>query len=366
MLTSASVGWMMSEPPVGSSHPGLEQVPDLGLDVELVEQRRGLGVQVHPADQLRIDLAEVLLDLVVELARVDVERVDLGAEEVADDAAREAGLALQQRRRPPDEGLLAVDLLPEREQRVDLPLEVLLGDALGHRPDDHAARVLGQELGDHLAQLGPLLPALDLAAHPDLGGVGHVDQEPAGEGDLRGDPAALGADGLLGDLDGEGLALLEDVLDVRQRRAAGRSRAGGLRRCWRARSVAAAPPIAAAAPTAVASPPARSCARPARLRPGVASGASAAGAIGLGRLLGPRPPRRDPRPRRARAGRRRGGRRSSPGRCRRRPPECPAAPPRPVRGRCRRRCGDGRDGRRAARPDGRLPGWPRGSPAGSR
>ena len=144
-----------------------------------------------------------------------MQRVHLGAEEVADDAARQAGLPLQQRRRPPDEGLLAVDLLPEREERVDLALEVLLGDALGHRPHDHAARVLGQQLGDHLAQLGPLLAALDLPADADLGGVGHVDQEAAGERDLGGDPAALGADGLLGDLDGEGLALLEDVLDVR-------------------------------------------------------------------------------------------------------------------------------------------------------
>ena len=86
MLTSASVGWMISEPPVGSSHPRLEQVADLGLDVELVEQRRGLGVEVHPAHQLGIDLLQVLLDLVVELLRVDVERVDLGAEQVADDA----------------------------------------------------------------------------------------------------------------------------------------------------------------------------------------------------------------------------------------------------------------------------------------
>ena len=103
-----------------------------------------------------------------------------------------------------------------REQRVDLPPEVLLGDALGHRADDDAARVLGQQLGDHLPQLGPLLPAFDLAAHAHLRGVGHVDEETTREGDLGGDPAAFGADGLFGDLNGKGLTLLEDVLDVGQ------------------------------------------------------------------------------------------------------------------------------------------------------
>ena len=85
--------------------------------------------------------------------------------------------------------------------------------------------VLGQQLGDHLPQLGPLLPALDLAADADLRGVRHVDEEPAREGDLRGDPAALGADRLLGDLDREGLTLLEDVLDV------GEGAAGEISRC---------------------------------------------------------------------------------------------------------------------------------------
>ena len=106
---------------------------------------------------------------------------------------------------------------------------MVLGDALRHGPDDDAAGVLGQQLGDHLPELGALLPALDLAAHADLRGVRHVDEETSGEGDLRGDPAPLGADRLLGHLDREVLTLLEDVLDVRATRGGGRSRAGGSR-----------------------------------------------------------------------------------------------------------------------------------------
>src|SRR5690606_10725034 len=54
----------------------------------------------------------------------------------------------------------------------------------------------------------------DLPADAHAGGVGHVDEEAAREGDLAGDPAALGADRLLGDLDEDGLALLQHVADV--------------------------------------------------------------------------------------------------------------------------------------------------------
>src|SRR3954463_248520 len=169
---------------------------------------------MYSAHQLRIDLLEVLLDLVVQLLHVDVERVDLAAEEIADDAPGERGLPLQQSGSPANEGLLPVDLLPQGEQRFDLPAEVFFGDPLRNGANDHAAGILGQELADHLPELGSLFPALDLAAHADLGGVRHVHQEAARQRDLGGDPAALGPDRLLGNLNGKALPLLEDVLDV--------------------------------------------------------------------------------------------------------------------------------------------------------
>ena len=86
---------------------------------------------------------------------------------------------------------------------------------------------LGSSL-ETISRLARCSRLLDLPAHADLGGVGHVDQETAGQGDLRGDPAALGANGLLGHLYREVLPLLEDVLDVGQR-ARTRSRAAFLR-----------------------------------------------------------------------------------------------------------------------------------------
>src|SRR2546427_4703156 len=147
--------------------------------------------------------------------RVDEQRVDFVAEEVADDASGEAGLALQQRRCAHLYGL-ALDLLPESVQVVDLALAALLRQVFRHGTDDPAAGILGDELADHLAQLGPLLAVLDLARDADLGGERHVHKEATRQRDLRGHARALGADWLFDDLNELGLALLQLVRDVRQ------------------------------------------------------------------------------------------------------------------------------------------------------
>src|SRR5207249_3147606 len=78
---------------------GLEQAADLGLDVVLVEQRGLVLVQRHATHEVPIDLLQVADDLLVQLARIDEQGVDLVAEQVPDRAAREARLALQQARR---------------------------------------------------------------------------------------------------------------------------------------------------------------------------------------------------------------------------------------------------------------------------
>ena len=49
---------------------------------------------------------------------------------------------------------------------------------------------------------------------PRGGAVGHVDQEPAGQADLAGQPGALVADRVLGDLDEDGLARGQHRLDL--------------------------------------------------------------------------------------------------------------------------------------------------------
>ena len=104
---------------------------------------------------------------------------------------------------------------------VDLALAARLGQVVGDGPDDPAARVGGNQLRDHLAQLGALLAGFDFAGDSNLGGERHVDQEPAGERDLRGDARSLGADGFLDDLDEFGLTALQLVGDVGCRPAPG-------------------------------------------------------------------------------------------------------------------------------------------------
>src|SRR5205814_8127296 len=123
--------------------------------------------------------------------------------------------ALQQRRRP-DGRRLTLDLLPQRVEVVDLALAARFGEIFGHGADDPAARVLGHDAGHELAQLGPLLAVLDLAGDADSRGEGHVDEEAAGERDLRGDPRALGANRFLGDLNDPGFAAPQLIGDVRE------------------------------------------------------------------------------------------------------------------------------------------------------
>src|SRR5437660_11321267 len=104
---------------------------------------------------------------------------------------------------------------------VDLALAIGFGEIVGDGPDDPAAGVLGDELGDHVAQLGPLLARIDFAGDPHLGGEGHVDEEPAGEGNLRRDARPLRADRLLDDLDELGLPALQLIGDIGSSATAG-------------------------------------------------------------------------------------------------------------------------------------------------
>src|SRR6185437_3737158 len=55
----------------------LEDVPDLRLDLELVEQRRLLGVQLHARDQVRRDVLQIVDYLVEDLLGIDSQRIDL-------------------------------------------------------------------------------------------------------------------------------------------------------------------------------------------------------------------------------------------------------------------------------------------------
>src|SRR3954454_22952906 len=106
---------------------------------------------------------------------------------------------------------LLLDDLPLRLQPVDVAGELLLRGALRGGPDDDAG-VLGDDLLEDVLEPLPL-GVRQLAADPRHRATGHVDQEPAGQVDLLGEPGALVADRVLGDLDQHLVAGLQRLLD---------------------------------------------------------------------------------------------------------------------------------------------------------
>src|SRR5690606_5232061 len=59
-----------------------------------VEKGDRIGVESDAVEELGVDACEVLLDLVVDLLVVDDQRIDFLGEDVANDAARQLGLAV--------------------------------------------------------------------------------------------------------------------------------------------------------------------------------------------------------------------------------------------------------------------------------
>ena len=98
--------------------------------------------------------------------------------------------------------------------------DVFFGPVRRRRADDHAAgqaRLLAEPLDDG-PQPPPLVARLDLARHADVIDRRHVDQEAAGQAQMRGDAGALRAERLLDDLDDDLLALFQQVFDAGGRR----------------------------------------------------------------------------------------------------------------------------------------------------
>src|SRR6185312_1415742 len=114
------------------------------------------------------------------------------------------------------------DLRPPFLQPVDVGADVLFFDALGGGPDDHAG-IRRDDLFEDL--LEPLAFGVGkLAADAGRRRAGHVNQVPAGQRDLSGQPGALVADRVFADLNHDVVAGLESLLDL----AVGPAQTGGL------------------------------------------------------------------------------------------------------------------------------------------
>ena len=93
-------------------------------------------------------------------------------------------------------------------------LSSLVGRGLRHGAHDEAAGLaFGDERVDLLAQVLALGLVLDALRDADVRVLRQVHQQPAGDRDLRGQPRALAADGVLHDLHQQRLAFGEDLLD---------------------------------------------------------------------------------------------------------------------------------------------------------
>src|SRR6185503_11232383 len=97
---------------------------------------------------------------------VDRDLLDLLAEQVPDETAREVGLPVNDGWCADEMGLLP-DALPLVHQRLELATERLLRRVLADGANDHAARVLRQDLLHHLAQALAFRALADLPAHAD-------------------------------------------------------------------------------------------------------------------------------------------------------------------------------------------------------
>jgi hypothetical protein len=144
----------------------LEQVADLRLDVSLVEERHRLVVKLDAVEQLRSNPLEVLGDLVVDLFRVDGDRLHLLTEQVAHQPAGETRLAVQQCWWP-DEVCLLLDPLPLVDERVQLALERRLSGVLANGTHDDTAAFVRQDFLHHLAETLALGTIANLAADAD-------------------------------------------------------------------------------------------------------------------------------------------------------------------------------------------------------
>src|SRR5437588_1431239 len=184
---------------------------DLLLDAERLHERRPLLVADDPLDHVRRGLLQVADDAPVRTLVVDVRLLEVAGEEVADDAQRQLGLLVDQLRRL--RGLrLGLDRAPEPLQEDEVALDVLLGSAFGRGADDDAALLHVETLEDVLEAVA--LGVVEAARHAEALSLRDEDDEPAGQGDLRRQPSALGLHGVLDGLHEDRLAARDEVLDL--------------------------------------------------------------------------------------------------------------------------------------------------------
>ena len=173
-------------------------------------------VPVHLRNKFGRNRIDIFGDGLPGAVACDDQPGEILVEQIADHLDQHVGLFVESHRRTGGLGLDHLGLLGDRDpsllQSGDIAADVFLLDAFGRRADDHAG--VG---GHHFAQdlLEPLTFGVrKLAA--DAGGrrARHIDEVPAGQRQLRGEPGALVSDRVLADLDDDIIAGFEGLLDL--------------------------------------------------------------------------------------------------------------------------------------------------------
>src|SRR5690606_1201684 len=184
-------------PAGGQVDLAVHPLEDLLLDPVGREHVRGAGVAPHPGDQVRRDVREVRLDRLVRLLPLDHQLPEILIEQIPHHPYHQVGFGVEQGRRGAA-GRLGLDVLPLGLQPLHVARQFFGAGALRRGTHDHA-RAFGHDLLQDLAQPAAL-GVRQLAADPGGVAVGGVDQVPAGERDVAGEPRTLVPHRVLGDL----------------------------------------------------------------------------------------------------------------------------------------------------------------------
>src|SRR5690606_16294369 len=186
---------------------------DLALDLEAVEQRYAVLVQLHLARILRHYLADEVEGFFLDRFVVNQHLADVLAQVIADGADDDVAFLVDQ------EGAAALgggglDGFPQLQQIIQVPLQLFGAAAEAGGAHDHAHVGRNVQAVQCFTQFVALF-ALD--ATGDTTGAGvvrHQHQIAAGQADEGGEGSALVAALFLVDLDDDFLAFLEYILDV--------------------------------------------------------------------------------------------------------------------------------------------------------
>ncbi len=191
----------------------LEGRLDLAFDLEAVEQRYGIFVQLDLAGVLRHHLLDEAQCLVLCFDTVDQHFADILAQVVADGADDDVGFLIDQKWRGAILGRI-LDCGPELQQIVEVALQLFAGAAQACRADDQTHVSGDIETVQGFTQFIAFF-TFDAARNATSTRiVRHQDQITAGQTDEGGQCSAFVTALFFFDLNDDFLAFAQDVLDV--------------------------------------------------------------------------------------------------------------------------------------------------------